>query len=431
MTHEIYLAAGCFWGAEHYLKKIRGVTMTEVGFANGRTENPTYKEVYTDTTGYAECVHVVFDDEVLPLPFLVRLYLRAIDPTSLNRQGEDEGTRYRTGIYYTDAADEPVARAILDEAQRRYDEPLCVELLPLQNFYTAEEYHQDYLDKNPTGYCHLPSELFAFAERANSKVALDLSQATYGEVGGTAYDIAVLPWGATEPHGGHLPYMTDCILSHDVAVRAAQLAWEGHGVKAMVLPPVTAGAQNPGQRELPFCLHFRQHTQQAILRDIVENLHHQGVRRLVIVNGHGGNTFKGFVRDLAADYPDMFIAVSNWYAVLPAKDYFDHPGDHADELETSAMLHYHPELVRMDLAGDGQSHPFALQGLQDGTAWMPRHWNLASDDTGIGDPRAATAEKGRRFTEAVAARLATLMVELAAATSAEKLYIIKKLEIRN
>ena len=101
MTREIYLAAGCFWGAEHYLKKINGVTMTEVGFANGRTENPTYKEVYTDTTGYAECVRVQYDDARLPLAFLLRLYLRAIDPTSLNRQGEDEGTRYRTGIYYT------------------------------------------------------------------------------------------------------------------------------------------------------------------------------------------------------------------------------------------------------------------------------------------------------------------------------------------
>ena len=422
MTHEIYLAAGCFWGAEHYLKKIRGVTMTEVGFANGRTENPTYKEVYTDTTGYAECVHVVFDDEVLPLPFLVRLYLRAIDATSLNRQGEDEGTRYRTGIYYTDAADEAVARAILDEAQRRYDAPLCVELLPLLNFYTAEEYHQDYLDKNPTGYCHLPSELFAFAEQANKGMTPDLCHATYGEVRGVAYDVAVLPWGATEPHNGHLPYLTDCILSHDVAVDAARLAWERAGVRTMVLPPVGLGAQNPGQRELPFCLHFRQQTQQAVLTDIVSSLYCQGVRRLLIVNGHGGNTFKGFVRDLAADYPDMLIAVSNWYAVLPAKDYLDHPGDHADELETSAMLHYHPELVRMDLAGEGRSHAFRPTGLRDGTAWMPRHWNLASDDTGIGDPRAATADKGLRHTHAVAERSAALLADLARVITADELY---------
>lgn len=421
MTRDIYLAAGCFWGAEHYLKKIAGVTMTEVGFANGRTENPTYKEVYTDTTGYAECVHVQYDDTRLGLPFLLRLYLRAIDPTSLNRQGEDEGTRYRTGIYYTDAADEPVARAILDEAQKDYDAPLCVELLPLHNFYRAEEYHQDYLDKNPDGYCHLPHELFAFAERAN-RTALDLSQATYGEVKGTAYDVAVLPWGATEPHNGHLPYLTDCILSHDVAVEAAQLAWERAGVRTMVLPPVGLGAQNPGQRELPFCLHFRQQTQQAVLTDIVSSLYCQGMRRLLIVNGHGGNTFKGFVRDLAADYPDTFIAVSNWYAVLPAKDYLDNPGDHADELETSAMLHYHPELVRMELAGEGKAHAFHPSGLRDGTAWMPRHWNLVTSDTGIGDPRAATADKGLRHTRAVAERYATLLEDLSRITSPEELY---------
>ena len=421
MTREIYLAAGCFWGAEHYLKKINGVTHTEVGFANGHTDNPTYKEVYTDTTGYAECVRVQYDAGRLPLAYLLRLYLRAIDPTSLNRQGEDEGTRYRTGIYYTDAADEPVARAVLDEAQRGYAEPLCVELLPLRNFYPADEYHQDYLDKNPTGYCHLPAELFAFAEQAN-RVSLDLCHATYGEVKDVTYDVAMLPWGATEPHGGHLPYLTDCILSHDVAVDAARLAWERAGVRTMVLPPVMLGSQNPGQRELPFCLHFRQQTQQAVLTDIVASLHQQGLRRLLIVNGHGGNTFKGFVRDLAADYPDMLILVSNWYAVLPAKDYFDRPGDHADELETSAMLHYHPELVRMDLAGEGHSHAFRPAGLRDGTAWLPRHWNLASDDTGIGDPRAATADKGLRHTRAVAERYATLLEDLARITSPEELY---------
>ena len=182
MIREIYLAAGCFWGAEHYLKKIRGVMMTEVGFANGRTANPTYKEVYTDTTGYAECVHVQYDDAQLTLSLLLQLYLRAIDPTSLNRQGEDEGTRYRTGIYYTDDDNERVARTVLSEAQHAYDAPFCVELLPLENFYPAEGYHQDYLDKNPTGYCHLSRELFDFAERANRRDPSDLLQKTYGEV---------------------------------------------------------------------------------------------------------------------------------------------------------------------------------------------------------------------------------------------------------
>ena len=256
----------------------------------------------------------------------------------------------------------------------------------------------------------------------NLSMALDLAVSSYGQVRDVAYDVAILPWGATEPHNGHLPYLTDCILSHNVALDAARIAWERSGVKAMVLPPVPMGAQNPGQRELPFCIHYRLHTQQAILSDIVESLYHQGMHRLLIVNGHGGNSFKGFIRDLIADYPDMLILATDWYAVLPAKEYFDNPGDHADELETSAMLHYHPEWVRMELAGEGRAHAFALGSLRDKTAWLPRHWNLASDDTGIGDPRASTAEKGCRHTQAVAERYATLLADLARVTTPGELY---------
>ncbi|MBQ7443147.1 MAG: creatininase family protein [Bacteroidaceae bacterium] len=251
---------------------------------------------------------------------------------------------------------------------------------------------------------------------------IDLSTAAYGTVRPHAYDIALLPWGATEPHNLHLPYLTDAILAHDVAVDAAHMALERHGVRAMVLPPVAMGAQNPGQRELPFCIHYRQATQSAILTDIVASLHHQGMRRLLIVNGHGGNTFKGMIRDLVVDYPDMLILASEWFAVLPARDYFEAPGDHADELETSVMMHYHPELVSLSLAGEGQAHAFALKGLRDKTAWLPRHWDRVSADTGIGDPRRATADKGRRFAEAVAGRYASLLAELAAARTIDDLY---------
>ena len=156
MEKEIYLAAGCFWGAEHFLKQIEGVTFTEVGFANGNTTNPTYKEVYTDTTGYAEAVHLRYDPLRLSLRFLLEMYFKAIDPTSLNQQGEDRGTRYRTGIYFTDPADEPLIRYLMAEEAKHYGLPLQVEVIPLANFYRAEDYHQDYLVNNPTGYCHLP-----------------------------------------------------------------------------------------------------------------------------------------------------------------------------------------------------------------------------------------------------------------------------------
>lgn len=163
MEKELYLAGGCFWGAEHFLKQIEGVTFTEVGFANGNTPNPTYKEVYTDTTGYAETVHLRYDPLQVSLRFLLEMYFKAIDPTSLNQQGEDRGTRYRTGIYYSDPDDLPMIRYVMGEEAKKYGLPLQVEVLPLSNFYRAEDYHQDYLVNNPNGYCHLPVELFAYA----------------------------------------------------------------------------------------------------------------------------------------------------------------------------------------------------------------------------------------------------------------------------
>ena len=165
-TKEIYLAGGCFWGTEHYFKQIEGVVETEVGYANGHTEHPTYKDVCTDQTGFAETVRIVYDPKRVGLRFLLQMYFRAIDPLSLNRQGHDEGTQYRTGIYYTEAEQLPIVEEVYAAEQGKYDEPLAVEKQPLKNFYSAEDYHQDYLDKNPQGYCHLPFELFHFARTA-------------------------------------------------------------------------------------------------------------------------------------------------------------------------------------------------------------------------------------------------------------------------
>lgn len=165
-TKDIYLAGGCFWGTEHFFKQIEGVVETEVGFANGNTEKPTYKEVYTDQTGFAETVHVKYNPDVVSLSFLLQMFFKAIDPTSLNKQGHDEGTRYRTGVYYTNAEDLQIIEKAFSEEQKKYQQTMVVEKLPLQNFFTAEEYHQDYLDKNPDGYCHLPLALFEFAKKA-------------------------------------------------------------------------------------------------------------------------------------------------------------------------------------------------------------------------------------------------------------------------
>ena len=166
---DIYLAGGCFWGTEHYFKLINGVVETEVGFANGNTQNPTYQEVYTDQTGFAETVHIRYNPDVVSLEFLLQMYFKAIDPISLNKQGHDEGTRYRTGIYYTNPDDLPIIMKVYAEEQKHWQQPLAVEKQPLENFYTAEDYHQDYLDKNPTGYCHLPQSLFEYAKQAREK----------------------------------------------------------------------------------------------------------------------------------------------------------------------------------------------------------------------------------------------------------------------
>ena len=242
----------------------------------------------------------------------------------------------------------------------------------------------------------------------------DLSLTNYGYVKGREYQLAILPWGATEPHNYHLPYLTDCILSHDVAADAARIAQEQYGINAMILPPVMMGSQNPGQRDLKFCIHYRYETQKAILTDIVASLYHQGLRRLLIVNGHGGNTFKSMIRDLAVDYPDFLIAISDWFATCKSAEYFDHPGDHADELETSVMMHYHPELVNLDEAGTGESKPFAAKSLNDKTAWTPRNWLKVSADTGVGDPSLSTAEKGKRFANAVSQKYVQLIRDLAA-----------------
>lgn len=167
MTKQIYLAGGCFWGTQHFLKQIRGILSTAAGYANGNTENPTYKEVYTDLTGYAETVSVEYDADVISLSKILDLYFFTIDPTALNHQGEDFGTRYRTGIYYTSEEDLPTIREAMEREAAKHDAPLAVEVEPLKNFYAAEEYHQDYLDKNPAGYCHIPLALMAQARKAN------------------------------------------------------------------------------------------------------------------------------------------------------------------------------------------------------------------------------------------------------------------------
>ena len=163
---EIYLAGGCFWGTEKYLSLVNGIVSTEVGYANGNTENPSYEDVCYRKTGHAETVKVLYDPNIVSLEYILKLYYDVINPLSINRQGNDIGTQYRTGIYYTDYKDKAIILESIKELQKKYDKPIAIEVMPLDNYSRAEEYHQKYLDKNPSGYCHIGRDKFEKAEKA-------------------------------------------------------------------------------------------------------------------------------------------------------------------------------------------------------------------------------------------------------------------------
>lgn len=164
---EIYFAGGCFWGTEHLFQLVGGVVATEVGYANGKIKNPTYEQVISHTTGFAEAVKVQYDADEVDLPLLIDLYFKSIDPTTIDRQGNDVGENYRSGIYTTDPTAEAIVKTEVAKLAKNYSKPVVVETIPLKNFYKAEDYHQDYLDKNPGGYCHIPLSVFEEAKRAN------------------------------------------------------------------------------------------------------------------------------------------------------------------------------------------------------------------------------------------------------------------------
>lgn len=160
MMKTIYVAGGCFWGVQHYFNQFDGILKTTVGYANGNSENPEYKDVKAGLTGHAETLEIQYDDTIISLSKILDLYFDIIDPVSVNQQGEDIGISYRTGIYYVDETDLEIIQDKYNEIQEKYDAALAVELEPLKNFFNAEEYHQKYLDKNPGAYCHIPASKF-------------------------------------------------------------------------------------------------------------------------------------------------------------------------------------------------------------------------------------------------------------------------------
>jgi len=240
-----------------------------------------------------------------------------------------------------------------------------------------------------------------------------LSNSTYKTVREIDYQVAVLPWGATEAHNYHLPYGTDNIECDLIAAEAARIA-SLEGSRVIVLPTVPFGV-NTGQLDIPLTINMNPGTQLAVLRDVIGSLEHHSVRKLVILNGHGGNDFKQMIRELAPATRLLLCSI-NWYTCVDPKQFFDEPGDHAGEVETSIMLHIAPELLLpLADAGRGAERKMKIRAFRERWAWTPRDWMKASSDTGIGNPAAATAEKGKRYFAAVTERIAEFLVELAAA----------------
>lgn len=245
----------------------------------------------------------------------------------------------------------------------------------------------------------------------------DITTARWGDVRDRHYHLAILPWGSTEPHNTHLPYCTDMLCAQAVAFEAAEKASQ-NGVNAMVLPGIPLGSQNPGQVELPFCIHTSQRTQISVLEDIAASLKKQNINKLLILSGHGGNNFKGMIRDITINDPAFTITVCEWFNFIPRKGFFEEEfDDHAGEMETSVMMHYYPELVDLAKAGDGNASSFRIEGLNQKVAWAPRDWAKTTTDTGVGNPKKATAEKGRRYIEAAMEKIVKFVSDFALSDS--------------
>src|SRR5215475_4254013 len=237
-----------------------------------------------------------------------------------------------------------------------------------------------------------------------------LAETTWKTVDATPYDVAILPWGATEAHNYHLPYGTDTVQAFEVASRAAAAAWE-RGARSVVLPAVPFGV-NTTQLDIKLCLNMNPSTQAALLGDIVTALDGQGIHKLLILNGHGGNDFRQIIRELQPR-TRVFLSMINWWSCVDAKQFIENAGDHAGEAETAAMMHLVPHLVRpLEEAGSGHARAWRLTAIREGWAWAPRRWTHVTADTGIGDPSKATAEKGAAYVGAAVERIASFLVEL-------------------
>ncbi|MBL7863922.1 MAG: creatininase family protein [Cyclobacteriaceae bacterium] len=239
-----------------------------------------------------------------------------------------------------------------------------------------------------------------------------LTETNWKSVKGMAFELAVLPWGACEAHNYHLPYGTDIIEAEHIAAESARKVWD-KGIKLIVLPAVPFGV-NTGQFDIDMDLNMNPSTQLIVLQDIIQTLHRQDIHKLIILNSHGGNDFKQMIRELGLKFPSMFISQCNWFQAIDQQLFFTTKDDHAGEMETSLMLHLRPDLVRpLSEAGEGKGKRFRFQAIREGWAWAERAWSQVTDDTGVGNPKEATAEKGEKYFNAVTDKVAQFLEEVA------------------
>lgn len=239
-----------------------------------------------------------------------------------------------------------------------------------------------------------------------------LSETNWKSIQETKFEVAVLPWGACEAHNYHLPYGTDIIEADQVAAEGARIAWE-KGVKIIVLPCIPFGV-NTGQFDVTLDINMNPSTQLAVLDDVVNTLDRQCIHKLIIFNSHGANNFNNPIRELSLKYPAMFICTCNWFKSVDQNLFFENKDDHAGEMETSIIMHLAPHLVRpLSEAGDGAAKKFKFSAMREGWGWSERKWTQVTKDTGVGDPRKASKEKGEKFFRAVTEKVATFFEEVA------------------
>lgn len=239
-----------------------------------------------------------------------------------------------------------------------------------------------------------------------------LAETNWKSISAGTYDLAVLPWGATEAHNYHLPYSTDNYEADAIAAESSRLAYE-KGAKVIVLPCIPFGV-NTGQFDVKLDMNLNPSTQLAILNDLIETLNRQGIFKLIVLNSHGGNDFRQILRELGLKFPKMFLSEINWYKIKEAAEIFEDLGEHAGEVETSLMLHLKPGLVLpLEEAGEGKAKRFRFSGINEGWAWAERRWTSVTSDTGIGNPRKASAEKGKLFFDLTCKKIGDFIYEIA------------------